>query len=191
MKQYISFFLLPLLISPNYILAEEKAINEKEAMKILEDFGAKLEESETALLKAVKAGDFTQVKTLLAKGANPNERDITGTTPLMAASGNGDYNSVLVLLRFGAEINAVDSQGMTPLTHAVFHPTIVKVLLKKGAFVRYPNNAGESPLQYVIRISKLHDKPLDETIQLLREAEEKSQIFSKDDEDLIWGKPAE
>lgn len=62
--------------------------------------------------KANKTGD---VKSLLAKGANANEVDAKGATPLHAAASNGAVDAAKALLDGGANINAPDVDGNTPL----------------------------------------------------------------------------
>jgi hypothetical protein len=45
---------------------------------------------------------------LLENGANPNERNDLGKTPLQAASSLGSLEMVLLLLKYGADIEVED-----------------------------------------------------------------------------------
>ena len=74
------------------------------------------------------------VKTLLEKGANPNARDLEGTTALMnAASGFGGSAIVKLLLESGADPNAKDKHGNTALALALRSKRPDKVKLLKQA----------------------------------------------------------
>jgi len=90
--------------------------------------------SKEPLCHAAQAGDLTQVRSLLASGANPNVRDDEGQTPLLRAAyilGRqaalddakpvaSDYEGVVkLLLDKGADINARDKTGHTALLLAV------------------------------------------------------------------------
>jgi ankyrin repeat protein len=66
--------------------------------------------------------DFNPVRTvslLLAAGANPNESNMFGTTPLMAASSMGNYQIVRLLLEQKTAIDLRDTEGKTALMYAV------------------------------------------------------------------------
>jgi ankyrin repeat protein len=76
-----------------------------------------------ALLAAVASGKVDAVKSLLAKGANVDEADGDGTTPLMLASeGNANLPDsvpiVEALLTAGAHVDSVDARGRSSLYRA-------------------------------------------------------------------------
>lgn len=58
------------------------------------------------------------IELLLARGAEVNVRDRTGTTPLHWAAVNGHRRACELLLAAGAEVNALDGEGRTPLAAA-------------------------------------------------------------------------
>lgn len=81
----------------------------------------------TPLLRAAKGGDIPAIKLLLAHGANPNQAQMDGVTPLMAAARvaaskadtRGEYVTqeeaievAKVLVAAGADINARSRPGM-------------------------------------------------------------------------------
>ena len=58
------------------------------------------------------------VSLLLKSGANPNESNMFGTTPLMAAASMGNYAMLKELLESNAAIDLKDTEGKTALMYA-------------------------------------------------------------------------
>ena len=58
------------------------------------------------------------VKLLLESGADPNNSDIYGLSPLMAASGTANHQTIRLLLKAGAAVNLHDTDGKSALMHA-------------------------------------------------------------------------
>jgi uncharacterized protein len=87
------------------------------------------------LVYAAYYGDLSEVKRLLAAGAEVNAKDKNGITPLMAASLAGHREVVEFLLAKGAEVNAQDKSGKTALMFAtrMNHPEVRELLIKTGA----------------------------------------------------------
>ena len=103
-----------------------------------------------AALTALRAPDVDQ---LLAGGADVEERDANGHTPLHAATlSEGDgHNGMKQLLAAGADPNARDPAGHTPLHLAAarFERTKdVRRLLRGGANPNARANDGSTPLHY-------------------------------------------
>jgi ankyrin repeat protein len=92
----------------------------------------------TELHSAALAGNIAAVHALISQGANVNERDIGGWTPLMSAAREGHAEIVQILLDAKAEVNLQANNGGTALTDASLqgHLDIVKLLLNEGADVR-------------------------------------------------------
>lgn len=101
-----------------------------------------------ALIKAVKRGDVTTVRSLLARGTDVQIRDAEGRTALMYAAGNGDPTTAQALLTNGADVNAVDTQGWTPLMHAAENgeAATVQALLSNKAHVNAKGKDGWTAL---------------------------------------------
>lgn len=59
------------------------------------------------------------VEALLAKNANPNIADATGTTPLIWAVKTGNEELVKMLLSHKADKNQADNQGVKPFEYAI------------------------------------------------------------------------
>lgn len=110
------------------------------------------------LILAVRAEDNARVKSLLARGAKPDEMDgwadRRGKTALHYAK---SAEVVEMLLAAGADVNAVDSSNVTPLHEAMkrYHPgnsasrKVVQFLVENGASVnasRQGNHAA-TPIQ--------------------------------------------
>jgi len=94
-----------------------------------------------SLRQAAAAGDIEQVKTLIAKGADVNERDLGGKTPLHYACEKGHTEVAKLLISRGADVNAVSSDRIMspdwrkPLHYAAMggHKQTVELLISKGA----------------------------------------------------------
>ena len=94
------------------------------------------------LLNAAKAGDLTQVKTLLETGdVDINIIDSFQTSPLMMAVDNRHLAVAEYLLQHGADIQLDNKYGYTPLMQAVMRndPKMVNMLLDKGAKIDQKN----------------------------------------------------
>ncbi len=88
------------------------------------------------LIGAARSGDARTITTLLAGGADPNQRwGVNHWTPLMHAIHKYQKASVEALLAGGADVNAAGPNGMTPLIMAAGYgySDIVRILLAKGA----------------------------------------------------------
>jgi hypothetical protein len=85
----------------------------------------------------IKRGTFNEavVKLPLEKGAESEDRDNSGRTPLSWTATKGYRAVVELLLEKGAKLEAKDDDGRTPLSWAAEkgHEAIVKLLLEKGA----------------------------------------------------------
>ena len=90
---------------------------------------------ETALHIVAARQDTRWIRFLTQKGANPNQTDKQGVTPLEISTRLGDAESVTALLEAGARVDPVTSTGETPLIFAVHKRDIplVQVLLEHGA----------------------------------------------------------
>ena len=94
-----------------------------------------------SLHKAAADGDIEQVKLFISKGANVNERDSWGKTPLHYACEKGYTEVVELLISRGAAVNTVSSERRMspdwrkPLDYAAMggHKQTVELLISKGA----------------------------------------------------------
>jgi hypothetical protein len=95
------------------------------------------QEQTKTLHDAARDGDIDQVQLLLSKGANVNEKNRMGWTPLHTAIQNRRQALIEPLIAKGADINATNNRGQTPLLAAVNigQKDTVELLIAKGADV--------------------------------------------------------
>jgi Ankyrin repeats (3 copies) len=86
--------------------------------------------SELQLIEAVKAADVTAAKELIQSGADINQQDEQGWTPLNWAAGKGKLAMVELLVEAGADIFKVGRDQRTPymIALAAGHADVVKFL---------------------------------------------------------------
>ena len=68
-------------------------------------------ELSNGLIVSAGNGNIKAVKRLLKAGADVNETDRSGCTPLHHASNNGHSEIVKMLLKAGADVNKSDKNG--------------------------------------------------------------------------------
>jgi hypothetical protein len=95
------------------------------------------QEQAKTLHDAARDGDIDQVQLLLSRGANVNEKNRMGWTPLHTAIRNRRLALIEPLIAKGADINAADNRGQTPLMAAIYigQKDAVELLIAKGADV--------------------------------------------------------
>lgn len=75
-----------------------------------------------ALLTAAMTGDLEAGMLLLVQGADPNQKDELGRTPLMVAIQEGwGYCWTELLIQFKADVNALDNDGDSALDLALYY----------------------------------------------------------------------
>lgn len=106
------------------------------------------------------------VELLLQNGADPNQRDMLGRTPLHYAARFLDIAELLVAA--GADVNAQDRFNETPLYRSVANQAMVRFLLESGARVGIRNHVGDTAIDRALRL-RLRPRTVD-TIRLLIQA---------------------
>ena len=93
------------------------------------------------LIQAVESNEVARVKQLLARGANPNARDLDDTFVLAFATARGHTEVVRRLLAAGAKFS--DNSIYPALTEAIEngHHGVVRVLLQHGVTASYGGNS--------------------------------------------------
>jgi len=109
----------------------------------------------TPLVAAAASGDLNAVKSLVAHGADVNQKPtgIGGETPLIIAIVHGNNEEVIdFLLEHGADPNIKSHTGMTALMYAVgmgdSQSNLVRKLVAAGADVNVKDKYGNSVLRY-------------------------------------------
>jgi ankyrin repeat protein len=99
------------------------------------------------MLAAVKSGDVTTMKILLAKGVSADSADKVGNTLLITAASAGHLEAVKLLVAAKAKVNARTQYGETALMMAAIrgHRSIVEYLIAHGADL---NHEGWSALMF-------------------------------------------
>jgi ankyrin repeat protein len=110
----------------------------------------------TPLWNLAFAGDLAGIRRELEGGADPNQGDDVGYTPLHVAIQEKRVDAVGLLLESGADPNRADNHGNIPLWTAVRtcgkDNRIILLLLGAGADPRIENNYGRSPFSIVAGI---------------------------------------
>lgn len=98
---------------------------------------------------AAARGDTAAIKRMLAYGADIDQRNAYGRTPLAEAARLGQIEAARLLIARGAELEAFDTKsGFTPLHLAAqnHHPAVVRTLLMAGADPNVHNQWQQTPL---------------------------------------------
>ncbi len=92
---------------------------------------------ELSLFKAAKEDDTKLTRKLLEQGADPNEQDAQGRTPLFYSVKGMDLIVLKTLLKYGANPNAHDKEGKTPVdaAQAEANAEAIADLVAGGAYV--------------------------------------------------------
>lgn len=127
----------------------------------------------SALHWAACDGRTSDVKRLLAEGADIESKTKEGEAPLHCAAALGRKETVGYLISKGADINSRNGYNSTPLHLAAAggHVETVRLLLSAGADVNARSRNGETPLDCVTRMMKnrAFRKELEPCAELLRE----------------------
>jgi ankyrin repeat protein len=122
-----------------------------------------------SILALAKSGGAGEVKTALAQGSAPCDRDEQGASLLLiAAACNPDPEVIRVLVAAGAKLDERDQFEMTSLMRAAAsnpNPDVLSALIEAGACVNDQDQFGLTPLIYA---SGTNNRP--EIVKLLIEA---------------------
>jgi ankyrin repeat protein len=104
----------------------------------------------TTLNRAIERDQGKAIDSYLAGGANVNEADKDGATPLINAAQYGDLGLMKRLVERGANVNASDKLGNSALIYLVSGDTYkdeaVGLLIAHGADANHVNYHGQTPL---------------------------------------------
>lgn len=91
--------------------------------------------AQASLSKAAKKGDLVEVEALIAAGADLDEPDFRGNTPVYQAASKGHADVVEALAQAGADVEVENGFGSTPLHVASHggHVEVIRVLVTYGA----------------------------------------------------------
>lgn len=105
---------------------------------------------------AISEKNMVFLKYLVENGANINERDLEGFTPLLNAVYYNFVDGVEFLIKIGAPIDD-NSDGQTPLILATRqgNDKIIKILVENGADVNKSDKHGNTPLHLSTKAGNL------------------------------------
>lgn len=106
---------------------------------------------ETSLHLAALQGDVEAVRRIVDAGADLDQKDAYGSSPLVIAATFGKAEVARALIDAGADLQVANAEGSTPLHIAAFfgRTEIVETLLQHGADRQARNRAGHTPLDTV------------------------------------------
>lgn len=109
--------------------------------------------SEAAVVAAARDGDLGRVRELIGAGADVNQPEPDGSTPLLWAAYHSDVEMVKALLAAGADPDAANRFGMTPLMQASRYgdAEVIRALLDGGASLDVEHPEGVTPLMMAAR----------------------------------------
>jgi ankyrin repeat protein len=105
------------------------------------------------LYAAADMGARSIAETLLAHGADVNQKNTQGDCPLHAAASRNFKGMAELLLSHHADVNVPGNDGEPPLFRAVEynHLEMARLLVSNGANVNFPGKSGQTPLLVTMR----------------------------------------
>lgn len=152
-QAWISFYPTALVDQNKLVRAATKNgqdhIVERHIARGASDFGC---ENKSEVHSAINYKGLAKVKQLLARGANINEKDERGKTPLHRAAENGYYELADYFIDNGASISETDNIERTPLHLAVETGDLkmVTLFLDKGMSAYEVDKLGRTMLQIAL-----------------------------------------
>ena len=145
---------------------------------------ASVAQAQSALADRIQAGDRREALALIAGGADVNQGQPDGTTPLQWAAYRIDRELVDALLKKGSRANVVNRYGASPLAEAVkvANAEIVTMLLDAGAD---PNSANEDGQTALMLAARTGDVPV-ATLLVQRGADVNRRERFRDQSAVMW-----
>jgi hypothetical protein len=108
--------------------------------------------SRSSMMRSAGSGDVAALTMLYKEGANLDERDELGRTPLMHALWGRRTDAAKYLIDAGADLNAKDNNGCDVLMYAAdyYQAEIIRILIEKGAPVNTRDHKGKTPLIHAV-----------------------------------------
>ena len=113
------------------------------------------------LIEAVKAGNIAAAKELLDSGADVNQQDDQGWTPLNFAAGKGDFAMVELLIQSGADASKTGRDQRTPymIALAAGHAEVAKLLRPAAGQSGDASGSSQRPYARAYLLSELRQFP--------------------------------
>jgi uncharacterized protein len=113
--------------------------------------------SDLRLIDAVKTGNYAAVEALIRSGADINQQDEQGWTPLNFAAGKGDLSLTKLLVENGADVFKVGRDLRTPYKIALAAGRVSVVKYLREAEDQYPGEKPARPEQKYCKAYHLED----------------------------------
>jgi len=128
------------------ILLENGAVIEPEVVK--HSIKDTKEDTKSTLIHACINGNSKSIEYLIQYGANVNEKNLAGETPLMSLCKCGHTNLIQYFIKNNANVNDKDNYGNTVLMYACEEGKfdIIKILIDHHAKINEQNVNGETAL---------------------------------------------
>lgn len=148
---------LPRLTDEQIVLSEVGSIVTERAIKLINkgiDLTISNSSGQSLLALSILRPNLDTLKLLLKKGANPNQQDNLGDTPLhIAAMGNDQFylNASKYLIEYGADKSIKNNDGKTPIDMARIYnsPEIIEFLTNSKGAVSAANKFNVGDIAYV------------------------------------------
>ena len=140
-----------------------------------------MKENNNDLIELIELDDLSELKKIISMGADINEKDEYGYSPLHEAVTRGTLESMNILLNEGAKINIVDTYGDSPLHLAVQNSDIekIKLLIEHGADVNIKGPIDWVPTPFKLALETGYDNM--DIIELLLNNGAKTNLTNKDE----------
>lgn len=110
-----------------------------------------------SLAEEAESGDDLSINSWIRDGADPNDSDDYGYSPLLNASTTGKLTAVRELVKGGADVNQLGPFGFSPLHAAAQggHAEVVAYLLRNGADINAQNEDNDTPMHLALRAQNI------------------------------------
>ena len=110
------------------------------------------------IFRAAATGNIGRIEELLASGADVNQQDIFGDTPLHGAARYGHANAIRMFIEAGALVNQQDNGGRTPLHLAAMigRADAIRMLIEAGALINQQDSYGKTAVDIATASNRQH-----------------------------------
>ena len=110
------------------------------------------------IFQASETGNIKRIEEFLANGADVNQQDIFGDTPLHGAARYGHANAIRMFIEAGALVNQQDNGGRTPLHLAAMigRADAIRMLIEAGALVNQQDSYGKTAVDIATASNRQH-----------------------------------